>query len=99
MEKLKEILNFKHENKETLEITNNENPLYEKLLINAAINPITALLEVPNGHLNHSIEIHPLIYSIVEESLKTFPFLLSSNSSSFSQVIFFLSNFFSSVIF
>jgi len=35
--------------------------------VNAVINPLTALLRIPNGGLLHRPQLHPLIAEIVEE--------------------------------
>ncbi len=41
--------------------------IYEKLLINAAVNPLTAVLEVPNGDLIQNESWRELLCEIVEE--------------------------------
>ena len=41
--------------------------LWKKLAVNAVINPLTALLRIPNGGLLHRPQLHPLIAEIVEE--------------------------------
>ena len=41
--------------------------LWKKLAVSAVINPLTAILRVPNGELLHRPELHPLIAEIVEE--------------------------------
>lgn len=42
--------------------------LWRKVIINAAINPLTALLEVPNGRLIHNSDLTPLIENLVNEA-------------------------------
>jgi 2-dehydropantoate 2-reductase len=41
--------------------------LWKKLAVNAVINPLTAILRVPNGELLHRPPLDPLIAEIVEE--------------------------------
>ncbi len=41
--------------------------LWKKLVVNAVINPLTALLRVPNGELLERPELDPLVAEIVEE--------------------------------
>ena len=41
--------------------------LWKKLAVSAVINPLTAILRVPNGELLHRPELNPLIAEIVEE--------------------------------
>ncbi len=43
-------------------------PLYEKLLVNAAINPLTALFDVPNGHLIEDPSLRALLVELVRET-------------------------------
>ncbi|MCE1253877.1 MAG: 2-dehydropantoate 2-reductase [Anaerolineae bacterium] len=43
--------------------------IWGKLLVNAVINPLTALLEVPNGKLLDFPELTPIILDLVEETL------------------------------
>jgi 2-dehydropantoate 2-reductase len=44
--------------------------LWEKAVINAGINPLTALLNVPNGHLLHQKEIRQLMRDLVVEAAR-----------------------------
>lgn len=45
--------------------------LWEKVAINAGINPLTALLNVPNGHLLEVRELRQLMRDLVVEAAKT----------------------------
>ena len=44
--------------------------IWEKVAVNACINPLTALLDVPNGELLDSIEIRNLLHDLVVEATK-----------------------------
>ncbi len=46
-----------------------ERALWEKLLVNAAINPLTALLGVPNGRLVEDPELRAILRDVVREAL------------------------------
>lgn len=46
-----------------------ERALWEKLLVNAAINPLTALLDVPNGALVEDPELRGILRDLVREAL------------------------------
>ena len=46
-----------------------ERALWEKLLINAAINPLTALFEVPNGALVEDPALRGILHDLVREAL------------------------------
>lgn len=41
-----------------------------KLVVNAAINPLTALLNVPNGKLLEDAHIRPVVFALVDEAVK-----------------------------
>jgi 2-dehydropantoate 2-reductase len=43
--------------------------IWEKVMVNCAINPLTALLRIPNGGLLHSDDARFLMKSIVEEAV------------------------------
>ncbi|RDI47561.1 2-dehydropantoate 2-reductase [Falsibacillus pallidus] len=47
--------------------------LYKKLIVNAAINPLTAVLNVPNGSLVDNPYFKKLLHSILEEIIPLFP--------------------------
>jgi 2-dehydropantoate 2-reductase len=54
-------------------VENTDSPgqlIWEKTAINAGINPLTALLDVPNGHLLHLSEIRQLMRDLVVEATK-----------------------------
>ena len=54
-----------------VEITDSPGQLiWEKTAINSGINPLTALLNVPNGHLLHLSEIRQLMRDLVVEATK-----------------------------
>ncbi len=44
--------------------------LWEKLLVNAAINPLTALTGLPNGALAEDVRLRELMYGVVDEGLE-----------------------------
>jgi 2-dehydropantoate 2-reductase len=46
-----------------------EKYLWEKLLVNAAINPLTALFNVPNGQLIADKELNAILHGIIREAL------------------------------
>lgn len=52
---------------------NPEDILLRKTLINCLINPLTTILNVPNGHLVEDIHSHQLMSSLYGELLKAFP--------------------------
>lgn len=43
--------------------------LWRKAIVNACINPLTALLRVPNGALLSTTELHPVVEGIAEEGV------------------------------
>lgn len=47
-----------------------EKDMWNKLIMNTAINPVTALLEIPNGELVNSAESLELMKSLYEEAVK-----------------------------
>ena len=49
------------------------NMLIEKAIINSLINPITALLQIPNGQLIENEETYRLVQSLHEELMHVFP--------------------------
>jgi 2-dehydropantoate 2-reductase len=55
----------------TAEVTDNAGAtIWRKLIINAAINPLTALLEVPNGYLTESATTRELMALIIKEAVR-----------------------------
>jgi 2-dehydropantoate 2-reductase len=46
-----------------------ERVLWEKLLVNVAINPLTALTGVPNGRLIEDLELRAILHDVVREGL------------------------------
>ena len=53
-------------------------PIYEKLLVNAAINPLTALFDVPNGRLVEDPSLRTLLVDLARE---THPIVTSQGGS------------------
>jgi|Deesub1362A_J573_1020465.scaffolds.fasta_scaffold00036_166 2-dehydropantoate 2-reductase len=55
---------------ETYAVSNIREKLWEKLIINAVINPITALCRVPNGSIQNVMELRELAECIIDECLE-----------------------------
>ncbi|MFQ5627152.1 MAG: ketopantoate reductase family protein [bacterium] len=54
----------------TVLVENPQQMIWTKLAINAAINPLTALLEIPNGELRRRQALRKMMQSVVEETVR-----------------------------
>jgi len=60
---------FESAGMETKVVSNLDSWVWRKVLVNAAINPVTALLEVRNGEIASDPNLNRLVFGIVEEGL------------------------------